>query len=107
MGINRLLELHDLAKEECGKYHRKRFLYPELSREIGRHFIGIVGARGTGKTVLLRQYALEHNDAIYLSADTFDRNDDPWVLIRTLNKQYGFRTFLLDEVTNIVPKRCD
>jgi predicted AAA+ superfamily ATPase len=98
MGITQLLELHDLAKKECGKYHRKRFLYPELSRDTGKHFIGIVGARGTGKTVLLRQYALEHNDAFYISADTFNTDDDPWELIRALNQHYGFHTFLLDEV---------
>ena len=98
MTINRLLELHDLAKQEGRKYRRKRFLFPKLARDRGRHFIGIVGARGTGKTVLLRQFALEHNDAFYLSADTLDRGDDAWDLIRKLNQQYGFQTFLLDEV---------
>ena len=98
MSINRLLELHDLAKQESRKYDRKRFLFPQLMRNKGRHFTGIVGARGTGKTVLLRQYALEHNDAFYLSADTLDQDDDAWGLIRKLNQQYGFRTFLLDEV---------
>ena len=67
MSIHRLLELHDLAKQECRTYARKRFLFAQLVHEEGRHFIGIVGARGTGKTVLLRQYALEHEDAFYLS----------------------------------------
>jgi len=61
MGIDRLLELHDLAKQECRKYDRKRFLFSELMPEQGRHFIGIVGAPGTGKTVLLRKYALDHD----------------------------------------------
>jgi len=98
MTINRLLELHDLAKQESRKYGRKRFLFPKLARDRGRHFIGIVGARGTGKTVLFRQFALEHSDAFYLSADTLDRGDDAWDLIRKLNQQYGFQTFLLDEV---------
>jgi hypothetical protein len=28
MSINRLLELHDLAKQESRKYDRKRFLFP-------------------------------------------------------------------------------
>jgi predicted AAA+ superfamily ATPase len=98
MNIHRLLELHDLAKEECRKYSRKRFLFEQLVRKEGRHFIGIVGARGTGKTVILRQYALEHKDAFYLSADTLEPDDDAWELIQKLTKQYGFRTFLLDEV---------
>ncbi|MDY6988793.1 MAG: AAA family ATPase [Thermodesulfobacteriota bacterium] len=98
MSISQLLELHDLAKQESRKYDGKRFLFPQLMHGKGRHFIGIVGARGTGKTVLLRQYALKHNDAFYLSADTLDQDDDAWGLIRKLNQQYGFRTFLLDEV---------
>jgi predicted AAA+ superfamily ATPase len=98
MTINRLLELHDLAKQESRKYDHKRFLFPQLLGDKGKHFIGIVGARGTGKTVLLRQYALENNDAFYISADTLDHDDDTWDLLRKLNQQYGFRTFLLDEV---------
>jgi predicted AAA+ superfamily ATPase len=101
MSVNRALELHDLAKQECRSYARKRFLYAPLVREEGRHFTGIVGARGTGKTVLLRQYALEHEDAFYLSADTLDSEDDPWELIQKLSKHYGFRTFLLDEVHSL------
>jgi predicted AAA+ superfamily ATPase len=48
--------------------------------------------------VLLRQYALEHEDAFYLSADTLDSDDDAWELIQKLGKDYGFRTFLLDEI---------
>jgi len=98
MSLNRLLELHDLAKQESRKYDRKRFLFRKLTRDKGRHFTGIVGARGTGKTVLLRQYALEHNEAFYLSADTLEQTEDAWNLIRKLHRHYGFRTFLLDEV---------
>jgi predicted AAA+ superfamily ATPase len=98
VSINRLLELHDLAKEECQRYPRKRHLASQLESHSGRHFIGIVGARGTGKTVLLRQFALEHEDAFYLSADTLDRDDDLWELIRKLSSNYGYRSFLLDEI---------
>ena len=47
MTINRLLELHELAKQESRKYVRRRLLFPQLVRGQGRHFIGIVGARGT------------------------------------------------------------
>ena len=98
MSIQQLLELHELAKQDCLKYPRKRFLFEQLVRENGKHFVGIVGARGTGKTVLLRQYALENDDAFYLSADTLDQDDDAWELIRSLSEHYGFRTFLLDEI---------
>ncbi len=98
MDIHRLLELHELAKQDGRKYGRKRFLYPQLEHDGGRHFVGIVGARGVGKTVLLRQFAVDHEDAFYLSADTLGRDDDAWELIRKLNQHYRFRTFLLDEI---------
>ena len=98
MSIHRLLELHDLAKAESQKYPRRRHLSRRLEKDDGKHFAGIVGARGTGKTVLLRQYALEHDDAFYLSADTLEEDDDLWEVIRTLTRHYGIRTFLVDEV---------
>lgn len=98
MSIQRLLELHELAKQDCLTYPLKRFLFERLVLEKGKHFVGIVGARGMGKTVLLRQYALENDDAFYLSADTLEHDDDAWELIRSLSEHYGFRTFLLDEI---------
>lgn len=98
MGIREALELHDLAREEARRFPRRRDLAARVERDEGRHFIGIVGARGTGKTVLLRQVALDRDDAFYLSADTLSPDDDVWELIRALSTHYGFRTFLLDEV---------
>ena len=98
MELDRLLEYHDLAKEEVRKYPKKRFLYRDLEAEEGKHFTGIVGPRGVGKTVLLRQYALAHDEAFYLSADVLNREDDPWELLTRLRSHYGFRVLLLDEI---------
>jgi len=98
MSLKKAIELHELAKREGTRYTRRRFLFNELSRKPGRHFTGIAGPRGVGKTVLLRQYALEHADAFYLSADTLDPEDDLWELIRQLKDHYGFTRFLLDEI---------
>jgi uncharacterized protein len=97
MSISRLMELHELAKREAEKYPKRRFLWAQVECAEGRHFTGIVGPRGAGKTVLLRQYALAHDDAFYVSADTFEADDDPWDIIRALNEHYGFRRFLIDE----------
>ena len=97
MSVARLLELHDLAKAECRRYGRKRFLYEQMAVDAGRHFTGIVGPRGAGKTVLLRQYALAHTDACYISADTLEPENDLWDDIRKLQEHYGFHTFLIDE----------
>ena len=54
MSISRILELHELAKAECRNYPRKRFMYARMDRAEGRHFTGVVGPRGAGKTVSLR-----------------------------------------------------
>jgi len=97
MSIHRILELHELAKAGCRSYGRHRQLHALLEAWEGRHFMGIVGPRGAGKTVLLRQYALAHDEACYLSADTLEPQADLWGDIRKLVEQYGFRTILLDE----------
>ena len=52
MSTARLLELHDLAKDECRRYARRRFLYEQMAVDEGRHFTGIVGPRGAGKLVV-------------------------------------------------------
>ncbi len=96
--IARILELHELAKKQCQRHLHKRFIYEKLERHEGRHFTGIVGPRGAGKTVLLRQYALAHPDACYLSADTLAPEDDLLDILGKLAEHYGFRTFLIDEV---------
>ena len=97
VSIARILELHDLAKAECRKYARHRFLFGKLGADEGRHFTGVVGPRGAGKTVLLRQYALANKDACYISADTLTPEDDLWQSIQKMKEHYGFRTFLIDE----------
>ena len=97
MSTKRILELHELAKDECARYTRSRQLYQQLESWQGRHFTGVVGPRGAGKTVLLRQYARAHEDACYISADTLSPDDDLWHEIGKLKEHYGFNTFLLDE----------
>jgi len=97
MAIDKMLEMHDLAKLDAGKYPHKRFLYDLMDSIEGRHFIGIVGPRGAGKTVLLRQYAREHPEAFYISADTLGPEEDLWESVRTLADHYGFKVFLIDE----------
>jgi len=98
MSIARILELHELARKDARSYPRRRFMYDQIGRMEGRHFTGIVGPRGAGKTILLRQYALAQEDACYLSADTLESPDDLWDVVRKLSEHYGFRTFLIDEV---------
>ena len=57
MNIRELLELDRLAKEDAGRYPKKREKYKTIVSPAGMHFVGIVGPRGVGKTVLLKQIA--------------------------------------------------
>jgi predicted AAA+ superfamily ATPase len=78
MSLRKLIELHELAKAHAEGYLKRRYLFGTLESGQGRHFVGIAGPRGAGKTILLRQYALSHKDAFYLSADSLDPDDDLW-----------------------------
>ncbi len=98
MSLKKLLELHELVKAQGEKCRNRRFFYDELAKHRGKHFLGIIGPRGVGKTVLLRQYALAHDEAFYLSADSLDSDDDLWEMVTKLQQHYGVRTLLLDEI---------
>ncbi len=96
MNIDQLLELDRLAKDDSKKYEKKRGIYEDLSRDVGAHFTGIVGPRGAGKTIVLKQLAAANEKSFYVSLDTMD--GDLFDLIRTLHETIGIRLFLLDEV---------
>lgn len=98
MDINSILELHELAVRDALNYPHARTLLQELRQESGKHFVGVVGPRGVGKTVLLKQMAVNDPEALYLSLDVLDRNEDVFELIRTLNQDYSYNRFFLDEV---------
>ena len=50
---NHLLELNELAIKDAARYSKKRELYHTLANEKGKHFTGITGPRGVGKTVII------------------------------------------------------
>jgi hypothetical protein len=97
MDLSHFFELDSLAREEAKKYPKKREIYTEIVSQKGRHFIGIAGARGVGKTVLLKQIAVEADKSFYLSADTLKGND-LFEIIKALVRNYGIKLILLDEV---------
>jgi predicted AAA+ superfamily ATPase len=94
----RLLQLHELAVAEGRRLPKRRELFARLAAQDGRHFIGIVGPRGAGKSVLLKQWAAADEGAIYLSADTLGPGADLFALVKGLAEIYRFRIFLVDEV---------
>ncbi len=98
MNIQQLLDLNALARKEGFSYPIKRSVYDQIATEPGKHFIGIVGPRGAGKSVLLKQIAAERSDAVYVSADTLEPEADLFALARTLSENFRFQLLLLDEV---------
>lgn len=95
--LKRLFELNELARQEAARHVRKRPLCETLLRPKGRAFTGIVGPRGVGKTVILRQLAAATADSFYLSLDTLGETDF-FALARTLRERYRVKLLLLDEV---------
>lgn len=97
LNINQLFELNELARKDAEGYPKKRELFNSLISEKGKHFTGIVGPRGVGKTVILKQMALEVNHSFYLSLDTLGEID-LFEVVKNLCQNYGIQCLLLDEV---------
>ena len=97
MELKKFFELDELAKKEAEKYPKKRLLYKQLILGRGKHFIGIVGPRGVGKTILLKQIASEYKNSFYLSMDTLE-GENLFKMAKTLLEYYNIKLLLLDEV---------
>lgn len=93
-----ILQLHDLAVSEGKKHVLRRDLYATVATSPGRHFMGIVGPRGAGKTILLKQMAAADPLSLYLSADTLPDDVDLFGIVKDLADRYQYRQFLIDEV---------
>lgn len=87
-----------MARVAGAGIERRRNLYREIEASEGRHLVGIVGPRGAGKTVLLKQMAAAQADAVYISVDTLERETDLFEVVKEMVEHYRFTTFLLDEV---------
>jgi predicted AAA+ superfamily ATPase len=96
MELNKLIELNRLAKEGIVQYSSYRKLYFELLQDKGKHFVGIVGPRGVGKTVTLRQLAVNIPRSFYISMESFDGS--MFNILKELKEKFKIETFMLDEV---------
>jgi uncharacterized protein len=92
-----LFDLDRLARQSVAKYPRTRAIFSTLASEQGRHLTGILGPRGAGKTVLLKQLALATADSLYVSVDTVGETD-LFELARDLQEKHAIKLLLLDEV---------
>ena len=96
MDITKLIELDSIAKESVKKYTKFRNLFYKLTNSTGKHFVGIVGPRGVGKTILLKQLANHYKDTFYISVDTIDEH--LFEIIKKLPETLKIKNFFLDEV---------
>lgn len=98
MDTSILLQLNETALAQ-GKYHqRRRLVFQSILDDTGRHQIGLIGPRGSGKTVILKQLLAAFEDtACYLSLDAVEI-DGLFQTIQTLHEKYKFTLFLIDEI---------
>lgn len=94
----RLVIANAHAIEEGKKYVRKRFLYDKIKTYLTeRVFLGLVGPRGAGKTILLKQLLSEsQTTAFYISLE-----ENPITSLFELVKELetkNYKILLLDEV---------
>ena len=93
-----MIELNEEAKADGKEYGKKRFIYPRiLARLNQREHTALVGPRGSGKTVLLKQLLAETDSAFYVSLDTSNPSEGLFKLAKELSEQ-GIKLLLLDEI---------
>jgi len=97
MNINEILKLDERALRDAGRYPKKRELFSTIARHRGRHFVGIAGPRGVGKTVLLKQLRATTERSVYISLDAVEP-ENLYELVEALYETYRFSLYLLDEI---------
>ncbi|RKY38708.1 MAG: AAA family ATPase [Candidatus Omnitrophota bacterium] len=98
--IEKLIEIHLSLAKEVEKLSYRRYLFDKIS--WNNRLIGIVGARGVGKTTLLLQYYLYNfktpQDCLYLSADNINVINKGLYNIAEEFFKFGGKTLLIDEI---------
>ncbi len=97
MNLSYLLELDDLAKKQTAEFKKTRYAFTELVKQSqDKHYTGIIGSRGGGKTILLKQLAATQKNSFYISCDTL--KDDLFETIKEISSKLKIELFLLDEI---------
>lgn len=91
-----LIEFDRLAKADAKRFSRYRYLFHDIYPLTGKSLLGIVGSRGVGKTVILKQLAIKEEKSFYLSLDTF--TDNLFEVVQKLHNEFEIKLFLLDEI---------
>lgn len=98
MDASIILQFNEIALAQGRSYQHKRFVFESILDDAGRHQIGLIGPRGSGKTVILKQLLAHFKDsACYLSLDAVEIAG-LFQTIQTLHEKYKFTLFLVDEI---------
>ena len=93
-----LLELSMRSREDGKTYPKKRFAYEQIRAHLKeRIFQALVGPRGAGKTIILKQLLSETNAALYISLDATKPAGGLFALAKEAEER-GVKLLLLDEV---------
>ena len=98
MDIEVLQKYSEESKLEGSSYRMERGLLAEVVAGKGREYVGLIGPRGAGKTVALKQIAAQNPHSFYLSVDTLERHVDLFKLIQEILSSYKPNLILLDEI---------
>jgi len=96
-----ILELDQMANKQGKRYPHRRYLFNPIQKfiiEPAKHLKGIIGPRGVGKTILLKQIRSENDSSIYISLDSISLDIDLFNLIKDISDKFNISLFLLDEV---------
>jgi predicted AAA+ superfamily ATPase len=103
--IDTIFNFNSIAKEQATKYPKKRFLYERIINLIKLdkdRIIGIIGQRGTGKTVILKQINKNIKSSLYISFDAFELKrvdiNEIFETLIAISNQLKIKTFLFDEI---------
>ncbi len=98
MDHNEILNLDRQAVQNVNKFPHRRFIDKVVEKLPGRPFVAVIGPRGVGKTVLLRQLRKEYQNGLYISADTLPIDSSLKDTIRFFAEQVGIEQFFIDEI---------
>jgi len=93
-----LLEINEKAFNTSTDYPKKRFVFEKIKKNLKEKiFIGLLGPRGSGKTVLLKQLLKEIENPFYVSLDATPLDSTIYSLAEELQEK-GIKNFLIDEI---------
>ncbi|MFW5727070.1 MAG: ATP-binding protein [Spirochaetia bacterium] len=98
MNPQEMLRLDRQAVAMVENFPYMRFGVKTTADSPGRPFVAILGPRGVGKTIFLRQMRKKSAHGLYISADTLPRHGSLKDIVRLFGERYAVTDFFIDEI---------